>query len=98
MPPLVTRNAVIMCVHGGQVTLIPKQTQVTIQGGTCSANPIWLAVLSWAALSLRVRAASRARRSVRRYPVPPRSRCWLVAGRPTWRPSLVRPTGFLRAR
>ena len=33
MPPIVTSNASIMCIHGGQVTLIPKQTQVTIQGG-----------------------------------------------------------------
>src|SRR5690348_12064898 len=33
MPPIVTSNATIMCVHGGQVTLIPKQTQVVIQGG-----------------------------------------------------------------
>ena len=33
MPPVVTSNATIMCVHGGQVTLIPKQTQVMIQGG-----------------------------------------------------------------
>jgi hypothetical protein len=33
MPPIVTSNAAIMCVHGGQVTLTPKQTQVMIQGG-----------------------------------------------------------------
>ena len=33
MPPIVTSNASIMCMHGGQVTLIPKQTQVLIQGG-----------------------------------------------------------------
>jgi hypothetical protein len=33
MPPIVTSNAIIMCAHGGQVTLIPKQTQVMIQGG-----------------------------------------------------------------
>ncbi|QEC48471.1 hypothetical protein FSW04_13435 [Baekduia soli] len=34
MPPIVTTNATIMCVHGGQVMLVPKQTQVTIQGGS----------------------------------------------------------------
>jgi hypothetical protein len=39
MPPIVTSNAVIMCVHGGQVTIIPKQTQVTIQGGAVLCEP-----------------------------------------------------------
>ncbi len=39
MPPIVTSNAVIMCVHGGQVTLIPRQTQVTIQGGAILCEP-----------------------------------------------------------
>ena len=39
MPPIVTTNAVIMCAHGGQVTLIPKQTQVTIQGGAILCEP-----------------------------------------------------------
>jgi hypothetical protein len=34
MPLIVTTNATIMCSHGGQVTLIPKQAQVTIQGGS----------------------------------------------------------------
>jgi hypothetical protein len=34
MPPIVTSNAAIMCVHGGQVMLIPKQVQVLIQGGS----------------------------------------------------------------
>jgi hypothetical protein len=33
MPPLVTTNATIMCAHGGRVTLIPRQMQVTVQGG-----------------------------------------------------------------
>jgi hypothetical protein len=28
-----------VCVHGGQVTLIPKQTQVTIQGGAILCEP-----------------------------------------------------------
>ncbi len=39
MPPVVTSNAVIMCSHGGQVTLVPKQTQVTIQGGAVLCEP-----------------------------------------------------------
>jgi hypothetical protein len=39
VPPIVTSNAVIMCIHGGQVTLIPKQTQVTIQGGAVLCEP-----------------------------------------------------------
>ncbi len=30
---VVTTNARIMCAHGGQVTLAPRQTTVTIQGG-----------------------------------------------------------------
>jgi hypothetical protein len=34
MPPIVTANATIMCAHGGQVMIIPKQAQVTIQGGS----------------------------------------------------------------
>lgn len=34
MPPIVTTNATIICIHGGQVTLIPKQMQVQIQGGS----------------------------------------------------------------
>ena len=33
MPLVVTSNARIICAHGGQVTLIPKQTMVQIQGG-----------------------------------------------------------------
>src|SRR3954453_14294448 len=33
MPPIVTTNATILCAHGGQVMLVPKQTQVQIQGG-----------------------------------------------------------------
>jgi hypothetical protein len=32
MPPLLTVNAVLMCPHGGQVTLIPRQVQVLAQG------------------------------------------------------------------
>jgi len=33
MPFVVTSNARILCIHGGQVQLVPKQTTVTIQGG-----------------------------------------------------------------
>jgi hypothetical protein len=33
MPPIVTTNATIMCIHGGTVVLTPKQTQVLAQGG-----------------------------------------------------------------
>jgi len=32
MPPLLTTNAVLMCPHGGQVTLLPRQLQVLAQG------------------------------------------------------------------
>jgi hypothetical protein len=32
MPPLLTVNAVLMCPHAGQVTLIPRQVQVLAQG------------------------------------------------------------------
>src|SRR3954447_14444107 len=32
MPPLVNVNATIMCVHGGRVTLMPKQTTVMAGG------------------------------------------------------------------
>ena len=30
---VVTTNATILCAHGGRVTLAPRQTTVTIQGG-----------------------------------------------------------------
>lgn len=39
MPPIVTSNAVIQCVHGGMVQLIPKQTVVQIQGGMVLCEP-----------------------------------------------------------
>jgi hypothetical protein len=32
MPPILTAQAVVMCAHGGQVQLIPRQMKVTIQG------------------------------------------------------------------
>lgn len=34
MAPVITSNAVITCIHGGQVVLVPKQMQVTILGGS----------------------------------------------------------------
>lgn len=39
MPPIVTTNATIMCIHGGQVMLMPHQTQVQIQGGSVLCVP-----------------------------------------------------------
>ncbi len=39
MPPIVTSNATILCVHGGQVVLVPSQAQVTIQGGAVLCEP-----------------------------------------------------------
>ena len=33
MPLIVTENAVITCIHSGEVTLSAKQHRVTIQGG-----------------------------------------------------------------
>lgn len=39
MPPVVTTNASIMCVHGGKVTLLPRQMTVTIQGGSVMCEP-----------------------------------------------------------
>jgi hypothetical protein len=35
MPPIVTTGATILCIHGGQVMLVPRQTTVTISG-----NPV----------------------------------------------------------
>ncbi len=39
MAPIITSNATIMCVHGGQVVLVPRQLQVTIQGGSVMCEP-----------------------------------------------------------
>lgn len=39
MPPIVTTNAVILCSHGGLVTLIPNQAQVSIAGGMVLCEP-----------------------------------------------------------
>ena len=33
MPFILTTNAVITCVHGGHVTVVPGQTEESIQGG-----------------------------------------------------------------
>src|SRR5688500_2159654 len=39
MAPIVTASAMIMCSHGGTVTLRPGQTQVLIQGGPVLCEP-----------------------------------------------------------
>lgn len=39
MPPVVTSSAVITCVHGGQVALIPRQSQVIVQGAPALCEP-----------------------------------------------------------
>jgi hypothetical protein len=39
MAPIITSNAIITCVYGGQVMLIPTQMQVTIQGGSVMCEP-----------------------------------------------------------
>jgi hypothetical protein len=39
MAPIVTSNATILCIHGGQVILVPRQAQVTIQGGSVMCEP-----------------------------------------------------------
>jgi hypothetical protein len=39
MPPIVTAAATVTCLHGGQVTLIPKQTKVLIKGSPVLCEP-----------------------------------------------------------
>jgi len=39
MPPIVTSNATIMCVHGGRVMVTPRQMKVQIQGGSVMCLP-----------------------------------------------------------
>jgi len=39
MPPIVTSSATILCAHGGQVTLIPKQMQVLAGGAPVLCEP-----------------------------------------------------------
>lgn len=39
MPPIVTSSAMIKCVHGGQVTLMPRQTSATIDGAPILCEP-----------------------------------------------------------
>ena len=39
MPLIVTENAVITCIHSGEVTLSAKQHRVTIQGGAVLCDP-----------------------------------------------------------
>lgn len=37
--PVLTTNAVITCIHGGHVTLIPRQVTATCQGGPVLCVP-----------------------------------------------------------
>jgi hypothetical protein len=39
VPLIVTSNAQIVCAHGGQVILTPRQGSVTIQGGAVLCEP-----------------------------------------------------------
>jgi hypothetical protein len=39
MPLVVTTNARIICAHGGQVQLVPKQQKVLIEGGFVLCEP-----------------------------------------------------------
>jgi hypothetical protein len=39
LTPLVTSNATITCVHGGEVQLVPTQTSVTIRGASVLCEP-----------------------------------------------------------
>jgi hypothetical protein len=39
MPPVLTSTAMVMCSHGGRVTLIPRQVTVGIQGGMVMCEP-----------------------------------------------------------
>jgi hypothetical protein len=39
VPPVITRNATIVCSHGGRVTLVPRQSQVFIDGAEILCEP-----------------------------------------------------------
>jgi hypothetical protein len=39
MPLIVNANALVMCPHGGVVTLTPRQTSVLIDGGAVMCEP-----------------------------------------------------------
>jgi hypothetical protein len=39
LPPVVTSNAQVLCAHGGQVTLLPKQTTVLAGGAPILCEP-----------------------------------------------------------
>jgi hypothetical protein len=39
VPPIVTANATITCVHGGQVMLTPRQAKLFAQGGAALCEP-----------------------------------------------------------
>jgi hypothetical protein len=50
VPFVLTTSAVIMCPHGGRVTLVPRQTAVQIQGGMvlCEGDVIGQPILGCA--------------------------------------------------
>jgi hypothetical protein len=39
MAPIITSNAIITCIHCGQVVLVPTQAQVVVQGGAVLCEP-----------------------------------------------------------
>src|SRR5437879_13316661 len=39
LPPILTSSATIMCVHGGRVTVIPRQVTTMIQGNPVICEP-----------------------------------------------------------
>lgn len=39
MPTIVNSSAVIMCAHGGQVVVTPRQATVVVQGGPALCEP-----------------------------------------------------------
>jgi hypothetical protein len=39
VPLILNSNAVVMCAHGGQVVVIPRQVQVLAQGGAVMREP-----------------------------------------------------------
>ena len=47
MSLILTKNAVVTCIHGGTVTLIPQQTTVTIQHGPvlCEGDLVGAAIV-----------------------------------------------------
>jgi hypothetical protein len=39
MPAIVNSNAAIMCPHGGRVMIVPRQSQILVQGGPALCEP-----------------------------------------------------------